>query len=309
MTTETGTKSDDNLVAVSDIFALIWRKKKFAILVMSLFIAASLGYSVSLNNIYLSEATLSPAIGAEGASGLKGNLGGLASLAGISMGSSSADKVKITIEIAKSRLFFKTYVEKHLNLPEIYAFDSWDVKLKKLNLNNEIFDSSNREWRVVDGKTSKPSLEVAHRVFLRALSIFQDETTGLVKISYRHVSPVFAESIVRTVIEDLNEIMRQKDAKDAQNSIKFLEKKAEETDNQSLKISFYDMILEQNRTLMMTEARDEYIFSVIDPAIQPEVKYSPNRAFICVVGAFLGGVMSIFLIIARDVTSQHRKPR
>ena len=54
-------------------------------------------------------------------------------------------------------------------------------------------------------------------------------------------------------------------------------------------------MLFRSKTLMLAEKRAEYAFSVIDPAVPPEVKSSPKKAIILSV-AFAAGLFAGLLI-------------
>ena len=58
------------------------------------------------------------------------------------------------------------------------------------------------------------------------------------------------------------------------------EEQINNTNVSDLKQLFYGMIESQTSKAMLAEVRSEYAFRVIDPAIAPELKNSPFRAFI-----------------------------
>jgi uncharacterized protein involved in exopolysaccharide biosynthesis len=48
---------------------------------------------------------------------------------------------------------------------------------------------------------------------------------------------------------------------------------------------------------MLAEVQEEFIFKVVDPAVIPELKSSPKRALICVLGTLLGGMLSVVIVL------------
>ena len=44
---------------------------------------------------------------------------------------------------------------------------------------------------------------------------------------------------------------------------------------------------------MMASIKDDYLLSVIDPPIAPEIKSSPKRAIICILITIFGGLVSL----------------
>jgi len=70
----------------------------------------------------------------------------------------------------------------------------------------------------------------------------------------------------------------------------------------------YNLIESQIQTLMLANARDEYAFTVVDPAVAPETRTSPRRKLIVLSGGALGvffGVLAAFAInIFRQITTR-----
>ncbi|TON86113.1 LPS O-antigen length regulator, partial [Vibrio parahaemolyticus] len=63
--------------------------------------------------------------------------------------------------------------------------------------------------------------------------------------------------------------------------------------------TFYKLIEEQTKSLMLAEVQEEFVFKVVDPAVIPELKDEPKRALICVLGTLLGGMLGILSIFIR----------
>jgi LPS O-antigen subunit length determinant protein (WzzB/FepE family) len=60
--------------------------------------------------------------------------------------------------------------------------------------------------------------------------------------------------------------------------------------------ALYGLIESETKTLMLASARMDYAFTVIDPAVPPERKYSPRRSLI-VLGGMLAG-LAIGMMVA-----------
>ncbi len=63
--------------------------------------------------------------------------------------------------------------------------------------------------------------------------------------------------------------------------------------------TFYKLIEEQTKSLMLAEVQEEFVFRVIDPAVVPELKDSPKRALICILGMLFGGLLGSAIVLAR----------
>ncbi len=104
----------DDEIDLHELFRILWAGKwliggiAFATTVIAVIVA------LMLPNIYRAEALLAPNQdqGAGGLSALAAQYGGLASLAGINLGSGSADKTALGLEILRSTLVLAPYLRR-----------------------------------------------------------------------------------------------------------------------------------------------------------------------------------------------------
>lgn len=300
----------DDEIDLRELFGIIWEGKWIIIAITLVFAVASVIYSLSLPNIYKAEATLAPTEEAQG-QGFGEGVGGLASLAGLSVGNKQVDKVTMAMEILQSRQFIKNFVEKHNILPEIMAVKEWHQASGALVFNKEVYNPDTKEWAAgtESPENSKPSSWEYVKTFRGSmLSVDKDtETPGLINISVSHQSPVIAHQWVEWLIEDINNHMRQRDIKEAQSSMEYLQNELGETNLSSMQQVFYQLIEKQIQTIMLANVRPEYIFQVLDPAVIPEEKDAPSRALICIIGTFLGGFLSLFVVFIRHLVRSSKK--
>ena len=103
-------KEEINLI---ELIKVIWNGKYIIGSITSMTSVIAIVFSLSLSDIYRSNASLSP-VGLEGqSSGLGSQLGGLAEIAGVSMGSNAGSKITIGLEVMQSRRFFNQIATKY----------------------------------------------------------------------------------------------------------------------------------------------------------------------------------------------------
>lgn len=295
----------DDEIDLRELFGIIWQGKWWIIAITFVFAVGSVVYSLSLPNIYKSEATLAPTEEASGGglSQMAGQLGGLASLAGVNLGGGNTDKTTIALEILKSRAFIKSFVEKYDILPELMAVEEWN-RGTGIVFDNELYNPDTKEWvrEVEPPKQPTPSSWEYVKVFRdQVLHVTKDETTGLVTIAVNHQSPEVAEQWVGWLIEEINNHMRERDIQEAQRSLEYLDKELQNTSLSDMQQVFYELIEKQTQTIMLANVRPEYIFQTLDPAVVPEQKAKPSRALICIIGTFLGGFLSVGFVLVRNI--------
>ena len=307
-------KTNDGMYAAtdemnfSDLIRIIWRGKLFIMLVTTTFAVLSVLYSLSLANVYKSEAVLTPATEKSGLN-IPGQLGGLAAMAGLNLGGSgSTDNTALGLELIKSRDFIGRFVERHNLLVPLMATSGWDRGSNALLFDPELYDVQSKTWvrKVNPPFQPEPSLLEAHDAFMDNFSVSQDKLTKMIKVSLEHYSPELAAQWLSLLIKDINEEIRQRDLREAERSIVYLNKQIEETNIADVKATLFSLVEEQMKTKMLANVRSEYVFKTIDPPVVPEMKAKPMRALIVVASVMLGFMFSCLIVLFRHVFKSGR---
>ncbi|WP_345858768.1 Wzz/FepE/Etk N-terminal domain-containing protein [Shewanella algae] len=302
----------DDEIDLRELFSVIWQGKWLIAGVTLVFAVASVVIALMLPNIYKSEALLAPASEEQGAGGLAGlasQFGGLASMAGINLsGNNVTDKTQLAIEVLKSRQFIGEFIEKHQILPELMAVDKWNMVDNTLSFDQDVYVQESKTWvrKVNLPFQSKPSLQEAHKEFLKIFTVNKEKENGMVTISVEHQSPYVAKQWVDWLVADINLKMKERDVAEATRSTEFLNKQIELTNVADIRTILYKLVEEQAKTIMFAEVRDEYVFKTIDPAFVPEEKARPKRALICILGTILGGIFSVMIVLIRHFIKNKR---
>ena len=236
----------------------------------------------------------------EGASGLS-RYAGIASIAGLSLPSASEDKGQVAIETIKSRSFVKKLISFDGVLEKLMATESYNSKTKEIKYIEDVFDSKNGKWL-----KEKPTYLEAYRVYDRKMSISQEKSTGFITISFEHLSPIFAYEFTNLIIKELNKISRERDIRESNNALNYLEEQSVKTNQTNIKLSINQMIENQLRTNMLSNIRDEYLLMPIDPPFIPERKSSPNRSTLSIIGAIFSFFFSVFFTIIREILTSNK---
>lgn len=295
---------------LNELLKAIWNGKWVILLSTLIFALGAVLYSLSLPNIYRANALLAPteSSGSGGLSKMAGQLGGLAALAGVNLGANESSQTDLAVQVLQSRRFVDAFIKKHDLLVPLMAAKDWNLKSNKLILDERVYNSETQQWlREPEGlRGVKPSSQEAFDVFLKnVLVVNQNKDTGLFNISVKYYSPFLAKQWVDWLIEDINEVMRERTIKETTQNLSYLNTQLEKTAIADMRSTFYKLIEEQTKTLMLAEVQEEFIFKTIDPAVVPEIKDSPQRALICIlitiIGFVLGlGIIFVRLLIAKD---------
>lgn len=287
-------------IDLRELFIALWRGKFWIVGITFIAVVISVFVALGLPNIYRSEALV--AVDEEGSGGLAGlasQYSGIASLAGISLPAGVSSDKDISLAKLQSRQFLADFVERRGILPDLMAANTFDWSSGEVGYNESVYDVDERKWtRSVEAPlTERPSSQEAYEALRGLLTVEEDTRTGFITISVDHISPIVAQQWVTWMVNDLNEEMMLDATTEAQQSIDYLTDQLRNTQIVALEEVFYSLIEEQTKTIMLANSRPEYLFQTIDPAVVPEVRFSPNRALICVLGMLLGGMLSVLGVL------------
>lgn len=259
--------------------------------------------ALMIPNIYRADALLAPNEEQTGGglSALAEQYGGLAALAGVDLMGQSDEKTTLGLAVLRSRKFISDFVERHDLLVPLIAARGWDRETGELIIDPDDYDVDAQKW-VRDVRFPRkviPSMQEAHEMFIEdVLTVSQNSKTGYVTVTIEHYSPFVAQQWVSWLVEDINETIMQKDVREAQQAIDYLNEQIKATSLAELRNVFSRLIEEQTKTIMLAAVTDEYLFKTVDPPVAPEEKSRPKRALIVLIGAFLSGLLAVLLVVA-----------
>ena len=285
-------QTNEDEIDVRELFSVLWQGKISILLISLLGAVLSVGYALSLPNIYTSEAILAPKSGSSGLSGLAGQFGGLAGLAGIDIGGGDVSKTQIALATLKSRGFFAEYIYEDV-LVALMAAKGWDAASNELIINNNIYNKETDQWE------SKPTIQQAYLNFSAATAVSENKRTGFISLRVTHQSPTVASEWIEIILESIETSVRERDVAEAEKSIIFLEAESGTTSLISLNEVFAGLIEEQTKKIVLANASEEYVFRVIEPPVAAEIKSGPNRSTICIFGGLLAGMLSLIYVLVR----------
>ncbi len=287
---------ENDEINLYELFKTFWDSKW---LISSITIASCIFivlYSLSIPNIYRSSALVMPAQsqGSSMSSSLSG-LGGLASMAGISIPSGNSNNKEEAIAVLTSHQFLEDFIINNDILLPLMASKGWDAKKNELILNSKIYDIKNKKWA---GKTNTPpSIQEAVRSFRQIYIVSENKKNGFVTISIDFYSPYVSKEWIDLIIENINETMRVQAVSKATSSLNYLNEQISKTNISEIKIVLSELAKSETQKIMLSKSSPEYVFKTIDKAFAPEIKISPRRSIICIIGALIGFSLSLLISI------------
>lgn len=294
--------SADDEIDLRELLGVLWSGKWIIIAVTALFAVLSVLYALSMPNLYKSTVVLAPVESKSGGlSGLAAQYGGLAAMAGINLGSGGNSQVDEALELVKSWPFLEAFIDENKLKSMVLAVEEWDKQANELFYDLSIYNPESKEWLVDSDEYTSWK---AYEAFKKQFSVSKDKQSGLVTISIEYYSPYIAKSWVDMLVMRLNTYYQQKAIKETQKNIDFLSKKASQTSISEMRSMFYSLIEEQTKSLMLASLNEEYLLKTVVPSKPSEVKSSPKRALICVLGTICGFFLGMILVLCRYFLSQ-----
>ena len=291
----------DDEIDLRELFGVLWAGSRKIIAITAVFAFVSVIYALSLSDQYKATVLLAPAQ-SDGAdlSGALGQLGGLASLAGVDIGSGDSSEAQMAQEIMKSWSFIDVFIAENNISVEVYAAEGWSRGSNELQIDDDIYDAETKTWLVENdntGEVGPPSSWVLFQAFSERLVVSENKKSGLVSVSIEYYSPQIAKQWLDMYVAAINAHMQQRQMEKVTNNINYLQAQIENTSIAEMREVFYTIIAEQTKNKMVAEASPEYAFVAVSPSMVPEVKSQPQRAFICILGTLLGGMLSVMLVL------------
>jgi uncharacterized protein involved in exopolysaccharide biosynthesis len=221
------------------------------------------------------------------AAGLSDRLTGLASLAGISIpaiGASSAEN----IAFLRSRFLAEQFVRERNLLPKLFP---------------EKWDSAAEKWRKDDAEYV-PSIAQGVERFVARLQIVEDKKAGTLRVSVVSKEPTLAATWANSFVLAANGELRQRAIRDADKTIAYLERPIDRPETSvQLRAALVRVLEDEVKVSALANARDEFAFKVIDPAVIPEPwqAASPGGSVMALGGGFLGLLVAASWLLIQTI--------
>ena len=137
--------------------------------------------------------------------------------------------------------------------------------------------------------------------------IVEDKMTGLVTISVNSFSPHLAKKWLDLYVAEINKHMQDREIAKVSRNIDYLEMQLKKTESKEMQKVLYQLIGEQIKNKMVTEASPDYIFVPAGPSMLPQQKFRPKRAMISIWGTTIGGILSLLFVLIRHFVRKSYK--
>ena len=156
------------------------------------------------------------------------------------------------LALLRSKAMSRRFIEAEGLLPILFS-DRWDAE--------------SHTWG--ESETDRqPTLGDALRLFEREVRfVSRNKMTGFVRVNIEWSDPELAANWANRLVEMTDNLIRERDIAEARQSIRYLEERALDTSIKSVKELIYQLIESQVKKIMVASAKENYVFTIIDPAV------------------------------------------
>jgi uncharacterized protein involved in exopolysaccharide biosynthesis len=261
------TESEINVVS---LFWIVWGQK-YLVLAISFVCGVLMAiYALTAVPIYRAQVTVTEVHDTGlGSGSLMGQLGGLASIAGLNLNPNGPDAERAAV--LASRGLIDAFIKRYKLAPLING----DSKL-------------NTDWFAVE------------RFRKNVFDLHEDKIKDTTTITIDWNDPAVAARWANDFVGLANELLRGRAIEESTRNIEYLNKQLKQTSEVEIQAAMYGLVEDETKSLMLANSRKEYAFTIVDPAVAAEVRYSPKRTLLVISGLFIGGIIGSLVALARN---------
>lgn len=261
------------------LFKVVWRYKYVVGTITMLFAVIAVVLALTAKELYTAEVVVTPvrddALG--GASSLASQFGGLASLVGVNLQFGDAEREGAAV--LQSRRLVEDFIKRYVALDTLFA----------------------------PGEEPKTLWRGVKRFRERFLNIRESSRDGTTTIEITWTDPETAALWANQFIALANELMRARALEESNRNLAYINEQLKRTDVVELREVLNDIIETETKRQMLASGRIEYAFTVVDPAVAPEIRSSPKRTLMVLVGGTVGFVIGVVVALIINSVARYKE--
>ena len=292
------------LFRIDDLIQLIISKFKFIFLFSLLISSAIVFVTFLIPKTYTSSILVKNNFNQASSSlrSLSNQFGGLSSMAGIDIDSTGS----LTLEQIEAQIVSRDFID-HLASFEDFEInllipESYNEESKILFYDESKYILNEKKWK---SKEAEPLKSQRYKEFQDNIKIILDKDNSFIKIEYRHLSPIVAKDTLNLIVNEINNINRDKALRESSDTINYLNSQLEENTFNNVVKSINSLTEVELNKLVLANIKTDYTLTVIDSAFIPERKSHPKRSLI----GLLTFVLSFLFLFLRELVKSFIKKR
>ena len=272
--------AEEDEINLLDLFLVLLRHKFLILFLVIVAGAGAVFYSLSLENIYRSDATLTPREEEKSGPSIP-SLGGLGGMMAGQLGLGGGGSLEKLEVVLNSRELTLKIINKYDLMPIIFQ-EQWDEEKGTWNA------------EVEEPPTLQDGMKAVKDGMLKVSSAPEK---GTLTVGIEHKNPEIAKKWVEYYVKELSGTLRAEVLHDANENKRFFREQLDRTSDALLKEKIYNMLAKEIEKETFASAQKYYSFQVIDRPIvpDPDKKVAPKRSIICILSVFVAFFFAVFL--------------
>jgi LPS O-antigen subunit length determinant protein (WzzB/FepE family) len=149
---------------------------------------------------------------------------------------------------------------------------------------------------------------LAHKLFVENMvQIVHAPETDIVAVRMINRDPTVAAELANLYVYEFNEYMREQALAKVANKFEYLQEALGRSGATGIQQMLFRLMEAQTAVAMLANGRSEYILEVLDPAVRPYSRHSPNRKLISILAGMAGLLLSVSLVIGLGILGKFRR--
>jgi EPS-associated MarR family transcriptional regulator len=150
------------------------------------------------------------------------------------------------------------------------------------------------------GKKPPTLWQAVRRFRSDVIHVREDPRKGLTTLTVDWTDPVTSANWANGLVALANELIRTRALNDASRNIAYLNEQIAKNHIVDIQRVMYNLVETETKTLMLANGRPDYAFTIVDPAVVPEVRISPKRTIWIMIGLVLGSVIGLVIAFTHN---------
>lgn len=253
----------DDEINLLDYFNVLKKHKKIIVTIVVISVLTTGIVSLLMTKIYEAKTVIVPATQQSSPLGMS------ALVAQFGISSPTPINAAETVNLLKSKILMEKIIKNHDLLPILLEKNPKD-------------------------KTENEKIWMGIRTLMGITKVNYKQKDNVIELSVQFKDPKIATDIVNYYLTELTEHMSNEAKRVALTNKKYLESELNTTSDPFIKTRIYGLIAQQIETAMLTEAKENFAFKVLDPPKVPDKRIKPKRRQMVIIAFVTSLFMGIF---------------
>ena len=301
----------DDEIDLRELFAALWDGKLLIFIVTCAVFLFSSAYLHVAERSYTVSVTLRPTEEQSSGGGNLGGLGGLASLAGVQLPSGGATEFITFQAMLKSQeVASRLFADENL-IQRLFAGE-WDESRKSFLQPITTLGNVKRMLKPLltgEGQSAyiAPNAARLAKTLAEDLSVSEDQTSGMLKLSMESAKPKLASDLMLALIRETDGFLKERFVISGSDALRFYQQKISKARSREHREALAKLIATEEQKLMLATREGPFVVEIMmgpDQSLRPT---SPKSSLVLALGLVLGLFLGAAVVLLRKAFGGNQK--